>query len=97
MGRRSITERAVCREAVGQRGEVVPCAGRQEQCTSATTAPSRTSIRSFSPTSAVAYWLDYVARQLELYADCAERPVLWMEQNVSAVLAAALARRRSGA
>ena len=47
------------------------------------------------PDLAVAYWLDYVARQLELYADRTERPV-WMEQNVSAVLAAALARRRSG-
>ena len=43
----------------------------------------------------LAYWLDYVARQLELYADRAARPV-WMRENVTAVLGAAPARRRSG-
>jgi hypothetical protein len=36
---------------------------------------------------AAAYWLDYVARQLELYADRAARPV-WMRDNVSLVLRA---------
>src|SRR5207302_3302596 len=36
----------------------------------------------------LAYWLDYVARQLELYADRAARPV-WMRENVTAVLGAA--------
>jgi hypothetical protein len=34
---------------------------------------------------ALAYWLDYVARLLELYADRAARPV-WMRDNVTAVL-----------
>jgi hypothetical protein len=38
---------------------------------------------------ALSYWLDYVARQLELYADRAARPV-WMRDNVSAVLRAAV-------
>ncbi len=37
---------------------------------------------------ALAYWLDYVARQLELYADRSARPV-WMRDNVSRVLNAA--------
>jgi thiamine kinase-like enzyme len=38
---------------------------------------------------ALAYWLDYVARQLELYADRAARPV-WMRDNVSAILSTAI-------
>jgi hypothetical protein len=47
------------------------------------------------PDLSVAYWLDYVARQLELYADRAARPV-WMHDNVTAVLnAAGRARPRS--
>lgn len=39
----------------------------------------------------LAYWLDYVARQLELYADRAARAV-WMSENVDAVLRAASGR-----
>jgi hypothetical protein len=36
---------------------------------------------------AVAYWLDYISHQLELYADRSARPI-WMRDNVSAVLRA---------
>jgi len=43
------------------------------------------------PDLSVAYWLDYVARQLELYADRAARPY-WIEANVDAVLRAASSR-----